>query len=487
MAQEQHVLPKASDLLELASRPARVIEHPSWTTARETALALVAAGPYLIVLLGPPGSGKTALLRNLATTLRELGRTTAFLDFDDNQPAIGRADVVLVDEADRMSAARLDELSRRGERAVVLAVLPAPGDRFRHYPGVTVVRLAPLSPDQACKFLAERLAQLGLPAGCLTEAAWARLIAHGRGVPRLLIALLGLALFVAGEDDAPQVTDAHVEQAVAVRGGDAKSDKAGLAPTKADPTELDIPEFLAVDGPTKTQADRHGETRRRRRTRMVAALVAVCLFAAAGALLTGGGHRKADQTQASQSAAPALAGKQGPSSVGAGAELALVNPPPTPVAVAPPPAATVSLGSAALALPASPPPTVAAEPSGAAAPQAVPRPPPPAAATGATPDLPPGALIHLVLIYPRDDQGAAQRGLDLARLLRSDGFGVGDPFPVAPRESKRGINYYFAQDEDAAAEIGRRLGGQYGDVRLVRLPPSAGLPRPGTIEIALGN
>jgi hypothetical protein len=101
--------------------------------------------------------------------------------------------------------------------------------------------------------------------------------------------------------------------------------------------------------------------------------------------------------------------------------------------------------------------------------------------------LPSGALIHVVMIYPRGDEAAAQRALDLARVLRSDGFGVGDPFPVPPRESKRGISYYFAQDEDAAIEIGRRLGGQYGEGRLVRLPRSAGLPRPGTIEIALGS
>lgn len=471
MAQEQSILPKASDLLELASRPTQIIEHPSWTTARETALALVTAGPCLIVLLGPPGSGKSALLRSLATALCERGQDVCLLDFDDSRPDLGRADVVLVDEADRISEVRLDELSRRGGRPVVLAVLPTSGERFRHYPGVTMVRLASLSPDQACAFISGRLAQLGLPMACLTEAAWAELVAHARGVPRLLIALLGLSLFVAGEDGARQVAGTHVQRAAAVRDGSADSDKIQPALASADPARRDVPVFLAAGG----SADRKSGRRPRRPTQVVAALVAICLFAAAGALLTGGRQRAVDQTSSVSAVPPVVGTKQAVS-------VTVVNEQTAPNAAR-------ELGPVAPSVPVSPAATPAAKPDDTVEPPPATGPPAaaPVVATRKALELPLGALIHIVMIYPRGDQVAAQRGLDLAHVLRSEGFAVGDPFPVPPRESRRGISYYFVQDEGAAADIGRRVGGQYGGGRLVRVPPNAGLPRPGTIEIALGS
>ena len=235
MPQQQSVLPRASDLQELASLPAQAIEHPRWTAARDTIVSLVTRGPCLVLLLGPPGSGKTTLLRNLAIMLDESGWTTSLLDSGDTESDVVLADIVLVDEAHRMSAERFDELSRRDGRAIVLAALPSFADQFRGYPGVTVVSLAALSPDQACSFLAERLAQLELPTDYLTEAAWTRLIEYGHGVPRLLIVLLRLAAFVAAEDDARQVTEAHVEQAVEVRGGDAEGGEVERVPAEADP------------------------------------------------------------------------------------------------------------------------------------------------------------------------------------------------------------------------------------------------------------
>jgi energy-coupling factor transporter ATP-binding protein EcfA2 len=488
MSQGQSVLPKASVLLGLAGRPAQVIRHPKWKEARETALARIAAGSCRIALLGPPGSGKTTLLRDLATTLRERGRTVCLLDFDDDRPEAEHADVLLVDEADRLSTARCGELFGRSERTIILAGLPARGERFEHYPGVTVVRLGALSPDEACAFLAERLAQLGLPIGCLTESAWAGLVEYGRGVPRLLIALLGLALFVAGEEDARQVTGAHVEEAVAIR-GDGLENGAAPLPTKADPIEPDLPEFLARKGPAQPRTDRHAETGGRRRTRVVGWVVAVCLFAAAGALLIQNGHRGADQTPSSDAGAPATIAAQTTAPAPPRSELSSPNSvSPAATGGNPPSPSTPSLAVAApLAGATALAPAVVPKPPHPFSPQPKTPPPAPAAATHAAPELPSGPFIHVVLIYPRGDRTAAQRGLDLAAKLRSDGFGVGDPLPVPPREGKRGISYYFAQDGDVAAEIQQRLGDQYGRAKLVRLSPNAGSPRPGTIEIAVGS
>jgi hypothetical protein len=109
----------------------------------------------------------------------------------------------------------------------------------------------------------------------------------------------------------------------------------------------------------------------------------------------------------------------------------------------------------------------------------------PTAAAGT--NLPAGAVIRVVLTYPHGDMAAAKRGAELARVLRTDGLGVGDPFPVAPQTSKKGISYYFTQDAGAATDLSQRLHGDYGKPKLARLPRAAGQPRPGTIEIALGS
>jgi energy-coupling factor transporter ATP-binding protein EcfA2 len=482
MAQEQSVLPKVSDLKELVNQPVQIVEHTRWTTARDTALALIIGGPSLVLLVGPAGSGKTTLLRSIARLLGERGRTTCLLDFGDSQSDVGAADVVLVDEADRMSAARFDELSRRGNRSVVLAALPSRAERLRRYPGVTVLRLAPLSSDQACAFVAARLAQLGLPTGCLTESAWARLIAHSQGVPRLLIASLGLALFIAAEDGAERVTEAHVEEAIEMRGGDGEGGGAELPlRRKPEPAREEMPGFLAAGvstGPLPRRA--------RGRAKLVTALTAAGLFAAAAVLLLSPGadhHGQTPPATRPEALAPAATGGSAP--VLAKPDVANTKAP-APAESAPQAGSTAPAASTTLLTPASPL-GVAAEPSAGVAPQSETPAPAPAVPAEAAPDLPAGAMVHVILTYPRGDAAAQQRGMALAQELRSDGFGVGDPFPATPRESKRGISYFFAQDEDAAAAIERRLGGDYGSARLVRLPTNAGLPRPGTIEIGVGS
>ncbi len=108
-SRQQVALPAPSELLGLGTRPADLIAHSAWNEAREQVTALVNAGPTLIALLGPPGTGKTALLRHLAATLRERGRAVCLLYSGDSSVDVGHAEIVLVDEADRISDAQLEE------------------------------------------------------------------------------------------------------------------------------------------------------------------------------------------------------------------------------------------------------------------------------------------------------------------------------------------------------------------------------------------
>lgn len=233
------------------------------------------------------------------------GRSACLLDFGDSPFDVGPAEIVLVDEADRMSATRLDELRSRGDVAIILAALPASEERFAHYPDVTVVRLSPLSPHEARAFLVERLAQLGLPNNCLTEAAWTQLIACGRGVPRLLLILLGLALFVAGEEQAERVTDAHVEQAVEVKGGSTDASTVEPGHIEANPTQCSITETTLKGGTsTETALDWLSEVPPYLWRNRVAATAFAAMYLVAVAMLLTWGHAHMNERTASGPDAP---------------------------------------------------------------------------------------------------------------------------------------------------------------------------------------
>ena len=518
-SQEPPVLPTASDLLKLVIRPAQVIEHPSWNEARDRVISLVTSSPSLIAVLGSPGTGKTTLLRDLASELGERGYAARLLEIADSPLGVGPAEVVLVDEADRMSSTQLEALCRGGDATIVLAALPAFTKHLQdHYPDATIVPLAALSPDEAFAFLAERLAQLGLPMTCLTETAWAQLIKHGNGVPRLLFALLKLTLLIAAEKHAARATGVHVKLAVEVRDGIAEGTDVESTPTNPDFAELDaagrIPRpYMSADAVANAG-------KRPRRPWRGAAAGAACLVAAAALLIwwqtdetaSSGSNaspvsvevKRAEIADAkpekvsepsrldgsatsplvrawttAQNAAAALAPASVQSSAPAGRNESKAA---SRAPVAPVQSSMATTGT--VERPRAPAATISSS--------AVPRDAkvsdkPPTAAAGTTQELPAGALIRVVLTYPHGDTAAAKRGAELARVLRTDGLGIGDPFPVAPQTSKKGISYYFTRDAGAATDLGQRLHGEYGEPKLARIPRAAGQPRPGTIEIALGS
>lgn len=579
---ESLMLPRADDLMQIMSRPAPVIAHPAWLSARDKILDLVHARCHLIALLGPAGSGKTTLLRELAETLRRTNPIIFFSEFSDNSCEFPPDGIVLVDEAERLSHTSFAMLALKAATTVILTALPSFYGRFMEFRDGGVVPLPLLTDQEAMAFLGEWMAQFGLPLDCVTPDAWERLIAHCQGVPRLLASLLKLALFVGADEASPRIMLKHMETAIAVQGGGAETNLAEVAGLSAEDahhdaddeisarprSDLDIP-LLESAALTYEAADtsRVGgapgdevpeEKRKPGRGRRIVGWIttgAVCLAAIALVLwwnrqsllnnrillaqntsieasdssvakvgpAPGSSvptvRAKPETAQASNATLPANASPIAASAVPS-SEPATTAPTPavqtqaspaeggaatTPRIPASASGSSVEAKASPVTAPAAttgnpiPPPLPAPAPAPAGPPTAqtssrgqtptasgpVPAIAPTGALTGAAAEarLPSGASVRIVVTYASGDEAALQRSLDVSRILRASGFTVLDPFPLPPKRAKKGIRYYFVQDEGVADTIMHRLGHDYGAATLARVSVIDGLPRPGTIEV----
>ena len=499
---EGRILPPPGELMQLMSRPAPLVVHPVWRDARDKVLGLVQVQARLIAILGPAGSGKTTLLRVLAETLPRVKPVTWFSEFSDVGCEFPPDSIVLVDEAERLNDQTFDTLARTESVTIVMTALPPFYGRLQDFPKSEVVSLPRLTDDEAMAFLAEWVAQFGLPVSSLTPEAWERLVAHCRGVARLLVSLLKLALFVAAEESAPRVVLAHVEQAIAIQGGGVETnlaELAGLSPEGAsvagETPDVDVSfadsALVAYEAPQAIQYASADEPARsgpppasgaRKAGRVAAGVCCVALVALV--LLWVGPGQVHDRTLLPQEMRGKLL-----------ASLSVKAFPPAPApreASQPvaasnnrvPPSTSVDATEATANQAAVPTIKTSSSDDTVAAHDAAPAVVSPAAATVT---LPPGASVRIVVTYPQGDTAAAQRSTELSSALRADGFNVGDPFSVAPRNSKPGVRYYFVQDEGTAKQITDRLGGNYGTPTLARFLARDGLPRPGTIEIRVGH
>ena len=190
-----------------------------------------------IALLGLPGTGKTFLLKHLADRLRRDGLAVAVR----NRPAGSSDDafdVLLVDEADSLPA---DELRNLCERTpiVVLAGLPSFARVITTLPRpIVTITLEPLSAENVARFMATRLRELGQPTTRFTPEAILNLTAHSAGLMRLVVILSGSAMFLAGHEEATQVTARHVDEANALR-FDADDANTAIAATTA-PARIEV-------------------------------------------------------------------------------------------------------------------------------------------------------------------------------------------------------------------------------------------------------
>lgn len=198
-----------------------VIQHPAWEEARNAVLDLAAEGPVTVFLTGDPGSGKTWLLRELATSLGEHGFPTVALLRGDLPIPLGDGVAVLVDEASYMPDGTRAELVSQDRGVVVLAdIEPFVAPTGDDGPVPVQIHLRLLTDDEIDVFVTDWLHQAGLSSAILDSYGLSRLAEHSGGAVRLIAQLLTAAVALArDEGDSLYLTGDLIDQVAAFRLG----------------------------------------------------------------------------------------------------------------------------------------------------------------------------------------------------------------------------------------------------------------------------
>eukprot|EP01037_Dinobryon_pediforme_P005476 gene5476-5532_t len=474
----------------LGIAPEEAIDEGGWRQAADTALALLLAGPGLVVLLGVSGTGKTLLIADLERRLRLKGRSVVL--FRDGPAALdgGGASsvfeaspdaILLIDEV-RDSETVAEALPALASRHCLLAAQPGFEASLESLPSPpAVIRLHPLSTISARRFIAERLRLAGRSPDLFTSQALSLLVEEAGGVPRILCAVGGGALFLAASAGEDHVQREHVEQALEFSGFVASDRAADGAPSEEAPAPVVAPDEHANEAvpppplwsamPTRPQLDFVAEATYRMTERPPASpgrgwlfgLLSILSVASLAAVLWHDLAPKPASSVASVTPAPAA-------------------PSPPPVAQPPTPQP---------AEPASVPPPPAVEPE----------PVTPATQTMTTPDASriapaeppkpaadlPSTPARLVVSYPRGDAVMAGRAARLTKALGSAGFTVGVAVPAPSSPGGASLKVFYGEDQQAASALRNALGPDAPSVQLIQPAGQGALPRPGTIEISLSD
>lgn len=424
---EPHAVQRARPALAVVGEP---IAHHSWNLAWAGVLnGLEQAG--VVLLIGLPGTGKSLMLETLEGALRRAGHDARLLRRGgasmDTAPSM-----LLVDDAERLPGPVLQTIAQ-WKHVCVLAGTPALLAAFPSLNGLAVVSLGQIRHGDAAGFIAMHLQRGGHPPTLLHPAAMDALVQHGGATPRTLLALTDLAVFLARLEDAPQVSAAHVLEALQVQDG----------------TRLDGDDEPLADAPGEPPAPLPATPARPASQRSFPR------WAYAGAALPVAGMLVALALRGPPAAprSPAVAEAARPASQ---------------PSVAPTPAAPAAAQPGAL--PDSPSPALLdsqAQPS-------------PIAETDPLAALPDFVPVRVTVAYRRGDERAERRSADVARRLRAAGLepetqaeGAGPAEPA--------VSYYFAEDAGIAGDVARHAG--LGPAKLV--PPRGALPRPGTVRVAV--
>ena len=455
--------------------PEDAIEEDGWSGAADIALALLLAGPVVVVLLGAAGTGKTLLLADLERRFRSSGRGVTLIrdgllhQGADNNSALlppDETNILLIDDA-RDGEGVAEALQKLGRRKCVIAAQPEFEDCLLALPvSPAIIRLHPLEPTSARRFITEMLRRAGKSPDLFSKPAMDRIVQEASGIPRHLCAASGAALQVAASAGEDRVMLEHVEQALqsgcfaladAKTPPPARSAPAAAANHPSDDVRNSSPvDVLTVARPEPSFVarpnDRVGLTapaapRRNRAVWLLAPLAIACI---ATFLWTRFTDRPAEIAAAVPVAAPSA------------------------VPVAPTDAPQV--------------PVAPTEPT-PAPPNSESRSAPKLQAAGTVPSTVslPATPTRLVISYARGDSVVAGPAARLAKALGRAGYVVGVPVPTPDLQGRPSLSVFYVEDQPAAAALRDGLG---QDAPAVRLVPSAGSgyrPRPGTIELSLAG
>jgi hypothetical protein len=461
-------------LISQSASGAAAVPHDAWMAARREILDAFAAGAPLVLLTGPAGVGKSRLLVEIEHSLRTPDRAVLRLENGEYGDLGTPPPVILVDEAERLERVLLRSWAARGCGFTVLAGLPALAGTLADLPHRRV-ELGPVRDQDIPAYIAARLQELGLPPTRLDVGVAEALAEATRGVPRLLNLLLAGSLFVAQTEGSDCVRAEHVREAAALRNEMfEEAPPVTAAPTVLEPKpEPELEQRPAVPGPpaivSESAAETTGEAtagpppvpqpapasvRVKRHGARWALLAAVLV---AGGVLAWRAVQDRPRPPIPTETAPAIA----------------MAPPPAPSAPPPLDAAPAPLPEARV--PSAPP---------LASPSASPPGPPSAPPPGPTAGLPSGAMVRVILTYPRGTAGAA-RAADVAAALERAGLAVGVPFPATQAAAGPRLSYFFHEDREAALQA-RVNAGPAMEQAVPRLErPEGATPRPGAIELTL--
>ncbi len=166
----------------------------------------------------------------------------------------------------------------------------------------STVALLPLSRDDIARFVAICLAAAGQRRDLMQPDAVLALARLSGGAARQINALAGAALFLASLDDAGEVSQHHVEEAAALRDGDAPP-SSPPPPVPSAPVEASAPEPVPPPEPLSPRAPTRAP-RPRLAIAAAGAALGLLVLAGAAALVGHPGKPPQPQQQASSAAPP---------------------------------------------------------------------------------------------------------------------------------------------------------------------------------------
>ena len=175
-----------ADTVPDAARPTgwhRPIDFPSWSITCTDLVAAIAAGPGLVVLVGPAESGKSMTVAALAAGAAD-GAMNIRRTGQQIQPG------TTVDVVDPVVDDRLDDLVRPARAPTAVRVLAARPDQLQpildRAPGVRVVHMRPLTPRDRRAFIEARRTQRRRSGDARMNRAMAVLVGYNITTPGAL-------------------------------------------------------------------------------------------------------------------------------------------------------------------------------------------------------------------------------------------------------------------------------------------------------------